>query len=88
MKSYSSKQHGVAKRESITGTPSNENTQKLNETRTNQKIPKGESKTAGAVPTESLVTVSWPVPHRKRSEKTPGFYSDYMQPRTHPPSHN
>lgn len=31
---------------------------------------------------------SWRVPHKKSSEKNPGFNLDYSPPKTHPPSHN
>lgn len=41
-----------------------------------------------AVQTESLATVSWKLPHRKRGEQQPGFNLDYDPPRTHPPVHN
>ncbi|CAK9159374.1 unnamed protein product [Ilex paraguariensis] len=41
-----------------------------------------------AAQTESLATVSWRVPHRKRREKQPGFNLDYSPPKTHPPVHN
>lgn len=41
---------------------------------------------------ESLVSVSWRVPHnknKKRSQKhIPWFTLDYSPPKTHPPSHN
>lgn len=79
-----SKQNGVAKTDSVAEIPSNDSTQKGNETRTNQKTSKVEGKTSQ----ESLVSVSWHVPHKKRSEKNPGFNLDYSPPKTHPPSHN
>ncbi|KAI4332752.1 hypothetical protein L6164_017634 [Bauhinia variegata] len=41
----------------------------------------------GQVPTKSVVSVSRRVPHKKQ-DQNPGFYSDYSQPRTRPPSHN
>lgn len=36
----------------------------------------------------SIVSISWRVPHHKKQDPHPGFYSDYSQPRTRPPSHN
>ncbi len=83
-------QNGVAKRDSIEAeTHSNDNTQKPKETRkTNQKTTKVVAKTSGGVQSESLASVSWSVPHKKRSEKNPGFNLDYSPPKTHPPSHN
>lgn len=42
---------------------------------------------SGAVQIGSLVTVSWRIPHAKRSVH-PGFNLDYSQPKIHPPSHN
>lgn len=59
------------------------------ETKTNQKTSKVEGKTSpDAVQTESLVSVSWHVPHKEHNEKNPGFNLDYSPPKTHPPSHN
>ncbi|KAJ7950919.1 Transmembrane protein [Quillaja saponaria] len=49
------------------------------------------SSTSGALRStheQSLVSVSWRVPHKKRGEKNPGFNLDYAPPKTHPPSHN
>ncbi|KAI3444722.1 hypothetical protein Pfo_001387 [Paulownia fortunei] len=37
---------------------------------------------------ESLASVSWKVPHKKRGEQEPGFNLDYLPPKTHPPVHN
>lgn len=37
---------------------------------------------------ESLVSVSFRVPHKKPSEKQPGFNLDYAPPKIHPPHHN
>ncbi|KAK6162548.1 hypothetical protein DH2020_002389 [Rehmannia glutinosa] len=37
---------------------------------------------------ESLTSVSWRVPHKKKGEKEPGFNLDYLPPKTHPPVHN
>ncbi|XP_040993700.1 uncharacterized protein LOC121240345 [Juglans microcarpa x Juglans regia] len=88
VKPSSSKQHEMGRRESIAGILSSENTPKQNETRSGPKIPKVEGKTSGAVQTESLESVSWHVPHKKRSGKDPGFNLDYSPPKTHPPSHN
>ncbi|KAE8038694.1 hypothetical protein FH972_011173 [Carpinus fangiana] len=66
-----------------------DSTQKGKETKTNQKTYKSEGKTSSdAVETESLVSVSWHVPHKEHSEKNPGFNLDYSPPKTHPPSHN
>jgi len=84
-----SKQNGVAKIEDVAEILSNESTQKRKETRTsNEKTSKVEGKTPDAVQTESLVSVSWHVPHKEHSEKNPGFNLDYSPPKTHPPSHN
>ncbi|XP_077242362.1 root meristem growth factor 10 [Tasmannia lanceolata] len=44
-------------------------------------------KFSGVVRIESLVTVSWRIPHDKHGEH-PGFNLDYSPPKTHPPSHN
>mgnify|MGYP004709725949 CR=1 FL=1 len=41
-----------------------------------------------AAQTESMATVSWMLPHRKREEPQPGFNLDYDPPQTHPPVHN
>lgn len=41
-----------------------------------------------AAQNESLATVSWTLPHRKRGEQQPGFNFDYAPPKTHPPVHN
>ncbi|KAF8379248.1 hypothetical protein HHK36_028680 [Tetracentron sinense] len=43
---------------------------------------------SGVVQMESLVSVSWPVPHDKGRDHDPGFNLDYAPPKTHPPSHN
>ncbi|KAL3536997.1 hypothetical protein ACH5RR_000363 [Cinchona calisaya] len=43
---------------------------------------------ADAFQTESLATVSWKLPHRKRGEQQPGFNLDYAPPETHPPVNN
>ncbi|XP_040992623.1 root meristem growth factor 10 [Juglans microcarpa x Juglans regia] len=90
VKSSPAKQHGEAKRGSIAVNPSNDSTtdQKRKETTTNQKVPRVEGKTPVSVQTESLASVSWRVPHKKPSEKNPGFNLDYSPPKTHPPSHN
>ncbi|EEF50332.1 root meristem growth factor 10 [Ricinus communis] len=45
-------------------------------------------KSSGSVQKESLVSVPWRVPHKKRGDKHPGFNLDYSPPKTHPPSHN
>ncbi|KAL1331267.1 hypothetical protein HN51_048537 [Arachis hypogaea] len=56
----------------------------------NQRVLKTKGK--GAIKTtNSLVSsssISWRVPHKKPSEKNPGFNLDYSPPKTHPPSHN
>lgn len=43
--------------------------------------------TKEVVRSESLVTVSWKIPHEKQAGD-PRFDLDYAPPRTHPPSHN
>ncbi|XAR63200.1 hypothetical protein NMG60_11023057 [Bertholletia excelsa] len=54
--------------------------------------PKGDGEkfkaSSGASQKESLFSVSWRVPHKKRGEKQPGFSLDYSPPKTHPPVHN
>ncbi|KAF3440022.1 hypothetical protein FNV43_RR18300 [Rhamnella rubrinervis] len=52
------------------------------------KLEKGQSTTSATVGSERRVSVSWPVPHKKRGEEQPGFNLDYSPPKTHPPSHN
>ncbi|XP_073158884.1 uncharacterized protein [Henckelia pumila] len=37
---------------------------------------------------ESLASVSWKVPNKKREDPEPGFNLDYLPPKTHPPIHN
>ncbi|PSS35969.1 Synaptonemal complex protein like [Actinidia chinensis var. chinensis] len=38
---------------------------------------------------QSLLSVSWRVPHKKSpGEQQPGFNSDYLPPKVHPPVHN
>ncbi|KAJ1383686.1 hypothetical protein SESBI_43155 [Sesbania bispinosa] len=61
-----------------------------NRRRTSQRVVKvkGIGKGSGALQSESLVSVSWRVPHKKQSQKHPGFNLDYSPPKTHPPSHN
>ena len=44
--------------------------------------------TSGAVPSRSLVMASWDVPRGGGQPRQPGFYVDYVGPRTHSPSHN
>ncbi|XP_061363822.1 root meristem growth factor 10 [Gastrolobium bilobum] len=55
---------------------------------TNQRVLKAKGKASGASQSESLVSVSWRVPHKKPSQKHPGFNLDYAPPKTHPPHHN
>ena len=89
VKSSFSKQNEVDKKDSIAeSTTSNDDIQKPKKIRRNQKTMKVVAKTSGAVQTESLASVPWAVPHKKRSEKNPGFNLDYSPPKTHPPSHN
>ncbi|KAK7349679.1 hypothetical protein VNO77_07243 [Canavalia gladiata] len=55
----------------------------------NHKVLKAKGKASGSlVQTDSLVSVSWHVPHKKSSHKHPGFNLDYSPPKTHPPHHN
>ncbi|OIV89515.1 hypothetical protein TanjilG_20326 [Lupinus angustifolius] len=56
--------------------------------RTKHKVHKAMRKDPGALKSESLVSVSWRMPHKKPSDKNPGFNLDYAPPKTHPPSHN
>lgn len=37
---------------------------------------------------QSVASVSWRVPHKKRGDPEPGFNLDYLPPKTHPPVHN
>lgn len=37
---------------------------------------------------ESVDSVRWKVPHKKKGEPEPRFNLDYLPPKTHPPSHN
>lgn len=37
---------------------------------------------------ESVDSVRWQMPHRKKGEPEPRFNLDYLPPKTHPPSHN
>ncbi|TKY63675.1 hypothetical protein E2542_SST13554 [Spatholobus suberectus] len=56
---------------------------------TNHRLHKAMGKASGALQTESLVSVSWRVPHNKKArQKHPGFDLDYSPPKTHPPHHN
>ncbi|KAF2311716.1 hypothetical protein GH714_026343 [Hevea brasiliensis] len=59
---------------------------------TNHQEPKIDSKvvgeSSGQVPTKPPVSVSWRVPSKNRSDKKPGFHSDYSMPRMRTPSHN
>lgn len=51
----------------------------------------GKGASSGALQAESLVSVSWRVPHHKKrshEKHIPGFNLDYSPPKTHPPSHN
>ncbi|KAK7260163.1 hypothetical protein RIF29_25979 [Crotalaria pallida] len=54
----------------------------------NQKVFKSNKaiKASGDLKTESLVSVSWPVPYNE--EPSDVFSSDYAPPKTHPPRHN
>ena len=89
VKSSFSKQNGVDKKDIIAeSTTSNDDIQKPKKTRRNQKTMKVAAKVSSSVQTESLVSVPWAVPHKKRNEKNPGFNLDYSPPKTHPPSHN
>lgn len=66
-----------------------DSTGKLKETNKNQKGKLSPAAAAEAVrTTETLASVSWRVPRKKRGEKQPGFNLDYSPPKTHPPSHN
>lgn len=56
---------------------------------TNQRVLKDMGKASiFGLKTKSHVSVSWRVPHKKHSDKHPGFNLDYSPPKTHPPSHN
>ncbi|CAJ2655548.1 unnamed protein product [Trifolium pratense] len=56
---------------------------------TNERMLKGVGKISIGLQSKSQVSVSsWRVPHKKHSEKHPGFNLDYSPPKTHPPSHN
>ncbi|KAE9610774.1 hypothetical protein Lalb_Chr07g0190181 [Lupinus albus] len=54
----------------------------------NQKVAKSMGEDSVALKTESLVTVSMHVPHKKPLEEHPQFNLDYAPPKTHPPHHN
>ncbi|KAK7256607.1 hypothetical protein RIF29_30061 [Crotalaria pallida] len=56
--------------------------------RTNNRVLKATRKDSEALQSESFVSVSWRMPHKKPREKNPGFNLDYAPPKTHPPSHN
>ncbi|KAI5564286.1 hypothetical protein POPTR_014G060400v4 [Populus trichocarpa] len=88
--SSSSNEFGAAKEDSIAKTDQlDDNAQKLKDSRAKQKSMSDEKvKDSGAALKESLVSVSWPVPQKKRGETHPGFNLDYSPPKTHPPSHN
>ncbi|OIW19023.1 hypothetical protein TanjilG_10584 [Lupinus angustifolius] len=54
-----------------------------------QKVVKAKGKASSAVKTESLVSVSMSVLHKKPIEdQNPEFSLDYSPPKTHPPHHN
>ncbi|CAL0306182.1 unnamed protein product [Lupinus luteus] len=53
-----------------------------------QKMVKAKEKASSGVKTESLVSVSMSVPHKKPIEENPEFSLDYSPPKTHPPHHN
>ncbi|XP_048335930.2 root meristem growth factor 10 [Ziziphus jujuba] len=79
----------------IQGDSSAVSTRKLEETKAkasgskSNKYQKGKLSPAAAVRTDQTVaSVSWSVPHKKRGEKQPGFNLDYAPPKTHPPHHN
>jgi hypothetical protein len=88
--SSSSNEFGAAKEDSIAKTDQlDDNAQKLKDSKAKQKSMSDEKvKDSGAAHKESLVSVSWPVPQKKRGETHPGFNLDYSPPKTHPPSHN
>ncbi|XVF22749.1 hypothetical protein REPUB_Repub12eG0197700 [Reevesia pubescens] len=89
-KSTSSKELGSIKEETVEESHAVGETQKLEDAEVKSKTVENEKeKTSRAVQTDkSVVSVSWPVPHRKHGEKHPGFNLDYSPPKTHPPSHN
>jgi len=89
--SSSSDEFGAAKKDSIPKTQLGDNAdQKLKDSKAKQKLDSVDEieKNPGAVKKESLVSVSWRVPQKKRGERHPGFNLDYSPPKTHPPSHN
>ncbi|KAH8516650.1 hypothetical protein H0E87_004849 [Populus deltoides] len=88
--SSSSDEFGAAKKDSIAKTQLGDNAQKLKDSKAKQKLDSVDEieKNPGAVKKESLVSVSWRVPQKKRGERHPGFNLDYSPPKTHPPSHN
>ncbi|XP_019462900.1 PREDICTED: uncharacterized protein LOC109361818 [Lupinus angustifolius] len=55
---------------------------------TSQKVVKSTVEASVALKTESLVTVSMHVQHKKPLEEHPQFNLDYAPPKTHPPHHN
>ncbi|KAJ7007464.1 hypothetical protein D5086_004766 [Populus alba] len=90
VESSSSKEFGAAKKDSIAKTQLGDNAQKLKDSKAKQKLDSVDEieKNPGADKKESLVSVSWRVPQKKRGERHPGFNLDYSPPETHPPSHN
>ncbi|CAK7347868.1 unnamed protein product [Dovyalis caffra] len=91
VKSSSSNELGVAKEDhSIAKTDQlDDNAQKLKDSKAKPKLTTDvKVKNSGAAKKESLVSVSWRVPQKKRGERHPGFNLDYSPPKTHPPSHN
>ncbi|XP_011033544.1 PREDICTED: uncharacterized protein LOC105131996 [Populus euphratica] len=88
--SSSSNEFGAAKEDSIAKTDQlDDNAQKLKDPKAKQESISDEKvKDSGAAHKEPLVSVSWPVPQKKRGETHPGFNLDYSPPKTHPPSHN
>ncbi|KAJ6679422.1 TRANSMEMBRANE PROTEIN [Salix purpurea] len=90
--SSSSNDFGAEKEDSIAKTHDqmDDNAQKLMNSKAKQKSSMTDEKVkdSGAFHKASLVSVSWPVPRKKRGETHPGFNLDYAPPKTHPPSHN
>ncbi|KAF9668786.1 hypothetical protein SADUNF_Sadunf14G0039600 [Salix dunnii] len=88
--SSSSNEFGEEKEDSIAVTDQmDDNAQKLMNSKAKQKSMTEERvRDSGAAHKASLVSVSWPVPRKKRGETHPGFNLDYAPPKTHPPSHN
>ncbi|KAJ6675561.1 TRANSMEMBRANE PROTEIN [Salix viminalis] len=89
--SSSSNDFGAEKEDSIAKTDQmDDNAQKLMNSKAKQKSSTTDEKVkdSGAAHKASLVSVSWPVPRKKRGETHPGFNLDYAPPKTHPPSHN